>query len=162
MRLAVEAVPRADRDHAPASDRWSVANVLEHVAVVETRVTSLLTRLVSQAKIAGLGPAPETSVVGDADRTRYLNRERPLVATKAARPASGLDGETAWLHLTRAREETVRLVGESDGLELTPIVFPHPVFGSLNFYQWIIFLGGHEGRHALQIQDVGRLLANRR
>ena len=48
---------------------------------------------------------------------------------------------------------------ETDGLELSAVTLPHPIFGPLTFYQWIVFLAGHEGRHALQIREVGRVLS---
>lgn len=161
MRGAVDAVPRAHRDEAPAPDCWSVANVLEHVALVEYRVASGLTRPVAEAR-AGLTPAVDTTVVSTADLSRYFNRDVRRVATEAARPKAGLDADAAWVSLDQAREATGRLLRDTDGLDLSPVSMPHPLFGLLNAYQWIIFLGGHEGRHALQIQDVGRALADRR
>jgi hypothetical protein len=37
-------------------------------------------------------------------------------------------------------------------------VYPHPLVGMLNLYQWILFVGQHEGRHSEQIRDIGRSL----
>src|SRR3954470_23020858 len=37
LREAVDRVPADQRDQAPASDRWSVAGVLEHLALVDER-----------------------------------------------------------------------------------------------------------------------------
>ena len=35
---------------------------------------------------------------------------------------------------------------------------PHPVFGALDMYQWLLFVGAHEGRHADQIREIGEAL----
>ena len=156
---AFEDVPVDHRDRRPGADRWSVANVLEHLALVEARIGQALTRGFAEARAAGLPPAPDTSVVGDGDAARYLDRERRIVSNNASQPTAGLDAATAWATLQRTREATRGLLLDTDGLDVEIVTLPHPVFGALNFYQWMVFIGGHEGRHALQIQEVGRALS---
>jgi hypothetical protein len=46
-------------------------------------------------------------------------------------------------------------VAETDGLAIAGIVFPHRLLGPLNLYQWVIFMGAHELRHAQQIREAG-------
>jgi len=72
-----------------------------------------------------------------------------------------LEAEAAWAAVDQARDTTRALVIQTDGLAVETVVLPHPLFGSLDFYQWIVFLGGHEGRHALQVREIGRALADR-
>ncbi len=36
---------------------------------------------------------------------------------------------------------------------------PHRIFGEMNFYQWIVFAGSHEARHAAQVAEIGATLA---
>jgi len=42
LREAVDAVPEAQRSQPPEPGRWSVADVLEHLALVESRFTTTL------------------------------------------------------------------------------------------------------------------------
>jgi hypothetical protein len=161
LHAALAAVPVGRREQPPAPDRWSAANVVEHVALVEARIGQGLGRQVAAARAAGLGPAPDTSVLDGVPVARYLNRERRIVSTEASRPTAGLDAPAALTQLDAARAATHRLLSETDGLEVTAVSLPHPIFGPLTFYQWIVFLAGHEGRHALQIHEVGRLLSAR-
>lgn len=156
---AVAAVPVALRARPPAADRWSVANVLEHLAIVEARVVEGLVRRLADARAAGLPPGADASVVRAADIARYLDRERRLVAGAASQPTGHLGAEEAWALMDEVRGSTRALVIEADGIAVDAVVLPHPVFGSLNFYQWIVFLGGHEGRHALQVHEIGRVLS---
>jgi hypothetical protein len=162
LRRAVDAVPMVLRARRPAADRWSVANVLEHVAIVEARVVGGLSTRIADARTAGLSPSPDTSVVRQADLVRYLDRERRIVSGAASQPHGHLAAEEAWAAVDRARDTTRALVIETDGLAVEVVVLPHPTFGPLDFYQWIVFLGGHEGRHALQVRDIGRALADSR
>ena len=45
-------------------------------------------------------------------------------------------------------------VDRADGLAIGEVTAPHPFLGSLNLYQWLIFLGAHEARHAAQIREI--------
>jgi hypothetical protein len=158
LRRAVDTVPVALRARPPAADRWSVANVLEHLAIVETQVVRRLARGLAEARTAGLPPGTDASAVRLADIARYLDRERRFVAGAASQP-TGVAAEEAWAAMEEVRGSTRALVVEADGIAVDAIVFPHPVFGPLDFYQWIVFLGGHEGRHALQVREIGRVVA---
>ncbi len=44
---------------------------------------------------------------------------------------------------------------EADGLALGNFSYPHPMFGPLDLYQWLVFVGLHESRHACQIRELG-------
>jgi hypothetical protein len=46
----------------------------------------------------------------------------------------------------------------ASGLALGGIVYPHSMLGALTLYQWILFLGQHELRHAKQIQSISAQL----
>jgi hypothetical protein len=43
---------------------------------------------------------------------------------------------------------------EADGIALN-FTYPHPMFGPLDLYQWLVFVGLHESRHACQIRELG-------
>jgi hypothetical protein len=46
-------------------------------------------------------------------------------------------------------------------MALGDITVPHPVLGPLNLYQWVLFVGGHESRHAIQIREIAQALSGR-
>ncbi|MEO7237074.1 MAG: hypothetical protein ABIZ96_00505 [Gemmatimonadales bacterium] len=37
-----------------------------------------------------------------------------------------------------------------------PELRAYPTLGALNLYQWGLFVGQHEARHAEQLKDIGR------
>jgi hypothetical protein len=45
-----------------------------------------------------------------------------------------------------------------DGLALGALRWAHPALGELDLYQYILFIGQHEARHARQIVEIGELL----
>jgi len=159
LRRAVEDIPRHKRERKPNPERWSVAEVLEHLSIVETRIERVFTAKLTEARAAGLRQERDASpVVGTIDMARVLDRTRRITASEAALPSGKLDADAAWAALERARDALCNSVRASDGLALADVVHPHPVLGPINLYQWIAFVGGHEARHAAQVMELRELL----
>jgi hypothetical protein len=157
---ALAAVPEPARARRPAPERWSVAEILEHVGGVEERVTRMLAQRVAAARTEGLGPEHATdAVVPTVPLDRILDRGAKLVASERSLPHLGLDWTTARDALRSARGSLRELVQRSDGVALSELVIEHPLFGPLDFYQWVVFVGGHQRRHAAQIRETGAVLA---
>lgn len=161
LRAAVDAVPRERRDARPAPDRWSVAEVIEHLARTEAAVLKACTRELATAREAGLPAETDTtSVLALLPVEAVGNRDRRLNAPEPAKP-KGLDAATAWAQLEATRARFVEFVTSCDGLALGAVTFAHPAIGPLNLYQWLLFAAGHHRRHAAQIREVGEQLAAR-
>ena len=160
LRNAVESVPREQREKKPRPDRWSVAEVIEHLSIVETRIGRVFDAKLAEARNAGaVREERETSpVVGSIDMARVLDRSRRITAAEASLPSGKLDADAAWTALESARTALRDSVRAADGLALGEIVQPHPVLGPINLYQWIAFVGGHEARHAAQVMELRELL----
>src|SRR6516162_1959244 len=162
LRAAVDAVPEPDRRRRPAPDRWSVAEVVEHLAIVEGRVTARLAAAFDAAPPAAL---PEGHVPQPVDRAfldRIGDRTNRFKTGAPSEPRGGIDIEAAWAAATSSREAFRRLLERADGRDVGGIVFPHPFIGPLSFYEWAVFLSGHDARHADQIREIAVELAARR
>jgi uncharacterized damage-inducible protein DinB len=154
LRRAVESLPLERRTIRPSPDRWSVAEILEHVAIVEARLEKLFASKVAEAR-ALVGP--EEAALPDLhpwDRTRVLDRSYSVTAAEAVRPRGQLDPQAAWLAAEGAYQSFREAVRASDGVPLGRIVQPHPVFGPMNLHGWVEFVAGHEARHAAQILEM--------
>jgi hypothetical protein len=158
LREAVEAVPEGLRDRRPAADRWSVAEVLEHVALVEERFKTIIADRLAEARASGLGAERETSpIVPTLDLAGILDRSSRHQAPDAVRP-KGSDWKTAWSRLEDVRRSFLGVYGSGDGLALADVVHVHPRLGSLNLYQWGVWVGGHEARHTEQMREIAATL----
>jgi hypothetical protein len=159
LRAAVDSVPSHARNTKPAADRWSVAQVLDHLAIVHRRVATLISKSIAEAQAAGLGPETSTSpVLNTIPAERILDRSRKVQAPEAIVPRSDVDAETAWSELAEAQEKLRAAFLTGDGLALEQVIQPHPVLGPINMYQWTLFNGSHEARHTLQIREIGATL----
>jgi hypothetical protein len=154
LRETVDRVPAAQRDQPPASDRWSVAGVLEHLALVDERFVAIIGVKIAEARAAGLSaeqddPAllPPNLEAMLADRTERRTAPPPL-------HPSGLGIDEAWARAEASRAAFFEIVTAADGLALSRVIHEHPRFGALNVYQWAGFLAAHESRHAEQIREI--------
>jgi uncharacterized damage-inducible protein DinB len=151
---AVDAVPEAQRNQQPEPDRWSVAEVLEHLALVEARFKTFISDRLSEARASGLGAELETdSIVGTFNQAGILDRSSKHQAPEVVRPQSS-DWKAGWSRLEDVRRSFLDVYLSGDGLALGDVIYVHPRLGSLNLYQWGVWLGGHEARHTEQIREI--------
>jgi hypothetical protein len=161
LRAALDAVSPAERERQPAPDRWSAAQVLEHLAIVEGQIAALLKRGLRRALADGVLPADleHAPVVPSIDAQALLDRERTFAARPEVSPSHGWTAAHAWAELERSRTSLREVLLAADGLDTRAIRAPHPFLGALTFHQWIAFAGFHEARHAAQIRALPPALA---
>ncbi|HXD32847.1 MAG TPA: DinB family protein [Pyrinomonadaceae bacterium] len=157
LSTAVDSVDAARRDERPGENQWSVAEILEHLNIIETRITQLLSGTIDAAKAAGLGPEEETaSVLNSIDRSRIGDRSQKVTAPEMVKPRSETDAASAWLALQQSRERMRAALMSGDGLALGELKQNHPVLGLINMYQWSLFVGAHEARHTQQVNEIAQ------
>jgi hypothetical protein len=136
-----------------APDRWSVAEILEHLRMVESGVARLITKRVGQAKEAGLGEEKSTApVLPSFDRYSAILEKAAMQSPATVQPRANIDISDALEGLESSREALRAAVVSATGLSLGEIKHTHQILGELDLYQWLIFVGHHEGRHKKQIE----------
>ena len=135
---------------APAVSGWSVSQHVEHLALSDRGVLSLLDRLAA-------GPiesdAPGITLAG---RTVLLLDYIPRGAARAIERIQprGLDPAELAAALTEIHRRLAALAPHLGAIERHPGRFKHPVFGGLNGRQWVRFLGVHHHHHWKIIRDI--------
>ncbi len=137
----------------PAPDRWSVAEVAEHITVSETTIMGLIQHPLMQSPAA---PEKREQVKGKDQMLlqRVPDRSHKAQAPEMLRPtgrwASEADLATAFEDARKANMDYVRTTND----DLRDHFFDHPAFGTLDGYQWLLLLATHSGRHTAQIEEV--------
>ncbi|HEX8351378.1 MAG TPA: DinB family protein [Pyrinomonadaceae bacterium] len=155
LRRSVEGLSDEQQHFRPAPDRWSVAQLCEHLSIVEGNVVGLLGKLLDKAEESGAArdggyPLAPVSIGEFVERSRGVKFEaperiRPGDAPVLADSLAALDTSRAALRALRPRIE------RADGRALR---FPHPAWGPLDLYQWLLFVAAHESRHLAQIEAL--------
>jgi hypothetical protein len=156
LKEAVDGVPERLRRTRPADDRWSVAEVLEHLAKVNRFFAERIATAVAEARAAGLGAEQQPRTPLSSDIIRMMkDRTARRQARDLVMPDGNVECDAAWADLDRARDDVRDAVLAADGLALGSVTTEHRFFGVLNVYQWVELTAEHECRHAEQIREIG-------
>lgn len=159
LRDAIDSVPAQSRNTQPTANQWSVAQVLNHLTIIDKRIAAGVGKWIADAQANGLGHETETtSVTATIPNEKIVDRSRKVEAPEEIRPRTDVDAETAWNELEQARAKLRAAFLSGDGLALGEVVQPHPVLGPINVYQWMLFCASHEARHTLQIREIAEQL----
>lgn len=136
--------------------RWSVGEVLDHVHRVETGFARLVSKYAAEARARGDAEETETSsIMGTIDSRMLTDRSRRIEAPERVLPREGATVAEGLAALESSRAAVRQALNDASGVALGTLSHPHPVFGTMNLYQWGVVLGYHDARHAAQIREIG-------
>ena len=147
---ATKGLSEAQWKFKPAPDRWSVAEVMEHIALSEDM---LFENTSTKVMSAPAGKADRDPKAGDEmvlkvipDRTNKVKAPDPLVPTGRWTPQESLD------HFSKGRARTVEYLKSTP--DLRDHVVDSPIGEPLDAYQWLLFTSAHSERHTKQMLEV--------
>ena len=159
LGVAVEGVPPALRQQRPGPDRWSAAEVIEHISIVERIFGGRVTDAITAARSGGLATeAGDRAPLPDAIETRMADRVNKRTAVEAAQPTGTLDAAAAWAALETGHARLRQTVAGAEGLALGQVMLAHPFFGEMSVYQFVELMAAHEMRHAEQVTEIASAL----
>jgi len=134
-------------------DRWSVLEYAEHVAVSEGALMGLVKRLLA----APAQPELMEKAAAMDERMRKPGRSLPRGVNQAPehmRPHGRFATiDEAVAHFEQDRARTLRYAEETQD-ELRLHFSPHPVFGPMDGYQWMLANAVHAESHARHIGEI--------
>ena len=145
-------VPSSEREVSPSPDRWSAAEILEHLALTDATVIRVL-RLVRARGGPDSDDAPAAGL-NDGQARAIRDRSRRLDAPDRVRPQAGISPEAALDHLNDERRKLLSALSNTSDALLDVAHLPHPALGEVSLRGWIEFLGHHDARHAAQLDDL--------
>jgi len=153
---AVDAIPGELREARPSEEAWSAAEVLEHLVRVEKGVAKLVALKVGEMQTMAEPPREADEMVAiDVARFEFLaNRELRIPAPERVVPEGVMSADAARAALVETRGMLLDQLHAGDGLAYSAVRHPHPLFGPLDLYEWVHFIGSHESRHAAQVRAI--------
>ena len=151
LRKAYDTVPPERRAVRPVPDRWSPAEIVHHLVIVDRRINQRLRALIDEAR--ALPPESDGSPVVSPIAESVPVRNRRWKTSEASEPRD-TDPARIWDDLAATRRELEEVVAAGDGLALGKVFAPHPALGPLCAYDWLAFVGAHAARHADQIREI--------
>jgi hypothetical protein len=147
----VEKLSDAQWNARPIPFKWTVGETAEHIALSE----GLLFSAMERALAAPINPDWETKSAGKGSfwTTCWLPaRESAAPNPSAAKRKMSRADIIALQGRSRKVDEVYRIADRP--LKAHTLDHPFPVFGTLNAYQWFLYIPAHNLRHNKQIAEV--------
>lgn len=133
----------------PANGGWSIAEVIEHVALVEGTIENILGTL-DQSQVAS--PNRDLKKLDEIVLREVPDRSKKFQAPSFVSPTGKWTAAAALDQFQSARKHITEILHSKKDLRKN--VVEHPVYGFLDGYQWILATAGHSERHTKQIQEI--------
>lgn len=133
----------------PAKDKWSMAELVEHIILVDNSILKGLHKF-------GATPSTEPIVSKLAIEnivSAVSNRSRKIPAPKYFIPKGVFTTKAAAIEGFKGHRAKIDEFIKTTDLPLKFVGFPHPIFGMLNGLDWFVFMAGHCERHRLQMEE---------
>ena len=152
IRQAVSGLTDAQLHYKPAPDRWSIAECVEHVAVVETGMFAGILKGLNYPA----NPEKRSEIrVSDVDVIKSVrSRKVTLSAPDPVVPTGRFDSVSAALDAFGQQRDTAIAWAKTRPDELRTHYFRHIAFGWIDSYQALLVLAAHPERHRKQIEEV--------
>ena len=149
---ATTGLSEAQWNFKPAPDRWSIAEVTEHIAAAEDFLMGMVTTQVMKAPARPAG-GEDVKAIDDMIVAKIPDRSKKAQAPEPLKPTNRFGSPAASLkHFTDARSQTEAFLKSHDDLREHAI--DSPMGKKLDGYEWILFVAGHSERHTKQINEV--------
>ena len=150
---SVKGLSDAQWNYKPAPDRWSVAEVSEHITLAEDFLAKMV-----QDQIMKTPEAPAEKRAAVKGKEEQIMKMVPDRSKKAQAPAelqphhAFASREELLKAFNSKRDANIKYIKETKD-ELHAHIAPSPL-GEFDAYQWIIFMAAHSKRHTAQIEEV--------
>ena len=149
---AVSKLSDAQWNYKVSPEKWSAGQVAEHIYLAE----SLLFASVEKAMASPENEAwyEETKGKDEFLQKILLDRSGKAQAPEAIKPTGKTRAEII-KGLKESRAKTLKFLNDNKvPMKNHTLVHPFKIFGTLNAYQWLIYIPLHNMRHNQQIMEV--------
>ena len=155
---AIQRLSEAQWRFKPAADRWSIAEIVDHVVFVQERVLGMVLEQIPLAPATP--PDYDTKAVYAIAINQFVNRIQRFPAPEFLVPAGRFSPVEAASELSNSHKRLL------DGLETAPALrghvlespplkaVTHGAYTLMDGYQWILAAAAHTQRHTKQILEV--------
>jgi hypothetical protein len=137
--------------YKPSPTAWSVGEIAEHLALSEDLIFQ---RAMSAMKEPATTGPRNTRAADDKILAMLRGRAQKASAPEVLVPKKAFATREALVAAFKtARDRNTAYVRETKE-DLRGHAAPHPVFGPVDCYQWLLVISGHTDRHLAQMREV--------
>ncbi len=138
----------------PEGEKWTIANFVEHIAIVEEGMTKISAKLLVQAQTQGKTSDGKANFSENFTSKASEMRNKKFEAPERVRPTGKLSIAESLAKMKENRRKLEELLPLFETVDASEFKFPHPALGELSAHDWLALIGGHEARHLAQIKKI--------
>ncbi len=138
----------------PDGEKWTIAHIVEHIAIVQDGMTRISAKLLAQAQSAGKKSNGEVILTDNFAKKAVEARQLKFEAPDIVHPTGKLTINESLAKMEENRQNLEKLRPLFESVECADYKFPHPFMGQLTAHEWLTLVGGHEARHLAQIEKI--------
>jgi uncharacterized damage-inducible protein DinB len=146
---AADAVAAEEWKTQPSEGKWSAAELVAHLMMVERAVIAKADR-VRQHPPKRVPLLKRIHIPMALVESRWIRRKSPM----PVEPEMLGDKEVMLAELRGVRERSLAFLEETRSRNLAEYCWAHPALGTLNTYEWMQFIASHEVRHTKQMREI--------
>jgi len=154
LKAAVAGLTAEQLTRRPEGEKWSIQEIVEHIAIVHEGTGRICAKLVREAKAAGGVGEGKINLSGGFGEKSKAIADMKVDAPERVHPTGEMTIDEAFTKMDTTREFFESLRGDMEAADLSVHTFPHPYFGQITAAEWLVLAGGHESRHIAQIERL--------
>ncbi|MGD9561932.1 MAG: DinB family protein [Pyrinomonadaceae bacterium] len=158
LNVTLAALTAEQATARPDDEKWSIAQVAEHVSMVGHGMSRICAKLLSKAEESGELSDGRIDISAFADRAEAIADVR-LEAPEIVQPTGARSIAESVEALEGSRKSLLDLRPMFEKYDSSANKFPHPYLGDMTAVEWLALYGAHEGRHLKQIKRILAKLA---
>ena len=142
----------------PEGEKWSVQEIVEHIAMVYEGTGRICAKLIAGAKAGGkAGDGKVNLSHGFGERSQVIAGMK-VEAPERVHPSGDATVDESLARIAQTKQFFDSLRPDLESFDLSEHTFPHPFFGQITAAEWLVLAGGHAARHTKQIERlIGQL-----
>ena len=149
---ATKGLSEAQWNFRPAPDRWSLADLIEHLAAAEDMLRGVTQEQVMKSPAVPARSAEDTRRTDDIVLTMVPDRSHKAQAPEPLKPTNRFGSpQEAQKHFVESRTATEEYLKSAPGLRAHLGDSP---LGKLDGYEFLLFTAAHSERHTKQMLEV--------
>jgi DinB superfamily len=141
----------------PDGEKWNIQQIAEHLSIVDQGISRLCKKLVDGAKTEAKPSNGTVTLSHEFNEKLKSVGNAKVTAPERVHPTGDVNIAEAIQRMKQNREAFASVREDLRNFDVSANKFPHPFFGDISAIEWMIVAGGHEMRHAKQIE---RLIVN--
>lgn len=150
---SVSGLTPAQWSFKPSSEAWSIAQVVEHLALSEESLPAAARKALAEPATPEKKQANRRQIDEQIVKTTPV-REQKFKAPETLQPAGRFASPAKAAEVFRTRRDANLTYIRTTPDDLRGHFLTHPALGEVDCLQWYLVLAGHTERHVRQIEEV--------